>query len=92
MSPAAPPLEVGGRAGEICEGIYVREVGADNKRGGAKCRPLREAAPRQRGTNQGMTERIYSSLASISICTLPSRAPDTGHPFLAASAALANPN
>ena len=90
MGPAAPPLEVGGRAGEICEGIYVRKIGAGDECGGAECRPLCEAAPRQRGTNQSMTERIYSSLASISIFTLPASAPDTGHPFLAASAALAN--
>jgi hypothetical protein len=90
MGPAAPPLEVGGRIGEVCEGIYVREIGADDERGGAECRPLCEAAPRQRGTNESMAERVYSSLASISILTLPSSAPDTGHPFLAASAALAN--
>ena len=92
VGPAPPPLEVGGGAGEICEGIYVREVGTDDERGGAKCRPPCEAAPRQRGPNKGMTERVYSSLASISIFTLPSSAPDTGHPFFAASAALANPD
>ena len=90
MGPAPPPLEVGGGVGEICEGIDVREIGADDERGGAECRPLCEAAPRQRGTNQSVTERVYSSLASISTFTLPSSAPDTGHPFLAASAALAN--
>ena len=88
VGPAAPPLEVGGGAGEICNDIYVREIGADDERGAAKCRPPGEAAPRQRSTDQGMTERVYSSLASISICTLPASAPDTGHPFLAASAAL----
>ena len=90
MGPAAPPLQVGDRVAEICEGIYVREISADDERGGAECRPLCEAAPRQRGTNKSMAERVYSSLASISILTLPSSAPDTGHPFLAASAALAN--
>ena len=51
MGPAAPPLEIGGGAGEVCEGIYVREIGADDEGGGAECRPLSEAAPRQRGTN-----------------------------------------
>jgi hypothetical protein len=90
VGPAAPPLEVGCRAGEICEGIYVRQVGADDERCSTECGPPGEAAPRECGPNQGMTERVYSSLASISIFTLPSRAPDTGHPFLAASAALAN--
>ena len=90
MGPAAPPFEVGGGAGEVCEGIDVGKIGANYERGGAQCRPPGEAAPRQGGTNQGMTERVYSSLASISIFTLPSSAPETGHPFLAASAALAN--
>jgi hypothetical protein len=90
VGPAAPPLEVGGGAGEVCEGVYVGEIGADDQRRGTKCRPPGEAAPRQSGTNQGVTERVYSSLASISIFTLPSSAPETGHPFLAASAALAN--
>ena len=89
VRPAAPPLEVSGRAGEISESIYVRKVGADDKRRRAKGGSPGEAAPRQRGPDQGMTERVYSSLASISIFTLPSRAPDTGQPFLAASAARA---
>lgn len=90
MRPAAPPLEVRCRTGEICESVYVRKIGAEDERGRAKCGPPGEAAPRQRSPNQGVTERVYSSLASNSIFTLPSRAPDTGHPFLAASAALPN--
>jgi hypothetical protein len=65
VGPAAPPLEVGGRVGEIREGIYVREIGADDERGGAECRPLREAASGQRCADQGVTERVYSSLASV---------------------------
>jgi hypothetical protein len=92
VGPAAPPFEISGRAGEICQSIYIREIGAHDERGGPKRRPPGEAAPRQRGTNQGMTERVYSSLASISIFTLPSSAPETGHPLFAASAALTNPD
>jgi hypothetical protein len=48
VGPAAPPLEVGGGTGEICEGINVREIGANDERGGAECRlfarPLRASA------------------------------------------------
>ena len=62
VGPAPPPFEVRGGARKICEGVYVREIGAGDERGGAKCRPLGEAAPRQRGTNQGMTERVYSRI------------------------------
>jgi len=67
-----------------------RSTGTEDQRSGTKCRPPGKPAPSQRGTDQGMTERVYSSLASISIFTFPSSAPETGHPFLASSAALAN--
>ena len=46
VSPAAPPLEVNRRTGEICESIYIRKIGADDERSRAKGGPPGEAAPR----------------------------------------------
>lgn len=91
VAPPAAPFQVGRGPGEISEHVQIREVGPDNQGSGAEGGPFSEAAPGQSGADQSVADRVYSSLASISICTFPCNAPETGHPFLADSAALANP-
>ncbi len=71
--------------------VEVGEIRPDDQRRGAERRPTAQATPSQSGAGEGVANRIYSSLASISSSTLPWSAPDTGHPFLAPSAALTKP-
>lgn len=91
VGPAPAPLQIGSGAREVGDDIEVGKVGADDQGRGAQCRSLPQAGPRKSGAGQRMTDGVYSSLASMSIWTFPCSAPDTGQPFLAASAALAKP-
>ena len=90
MGPATAEGEVGGGAAEIGDGVDVGKVGADDQCGSAQRGAPAEPAAGQAGADEGVADRVYASLASSSSCTLPLSAPDTGHPSLAASAALAN--
>jgi hypothetical protein len=91
VTPSPSPFQISQGAAQHGNNIEVGEVGADDQRGGSPCRATAEAGLGECRAEKGMTERVYSSLASSSSCTLPWSAVDTGHPFLAASAALANP-
>ena len=75
----------------VGEDVDVGQVGADEQRRGAEGGALPETAARQRGADQRVADRIYASLASSSICTLPLSACETGQPSLAFSAAASNP-
>ncbi len=91
VGPAAPEREIGGGPVEVGEDVDVGQVGADEERRGSQGGALPEAAPRQRGADQRMADRVYASLASNSIGTLPLSACDTGQPSFAFSAAALNP-
>ncbi len=91
VGPTAPELQIGGRAIQIRQNIQIGKIGADDQSGGAeRCSPA-QAAPGERGAGKRVADRVYSSLASRSIWTLPCSAVETGQPRLASSAALANP-
>ena len=91
MSPAPPPGEVRLGLSEVRHDVDVREVGPHDQRCGPECGPTSQATARERDADQSVADRIYSSLASMSSWTFPCRAPETGQPFLAASAAWAKP-
>ena len=91
MSPSAPPLQVGCWAGEIGQNIEIREVGSNDEGRSAERGSSAELRPGQSSPHEGMADGVYSSLASISSCTFPCKALETGHPFFAASAALLKP-
>ena len=90
VSPAAAEGQIRGRPVERGDDVEVGQVGADEQRRGAQGGAPAQPAPGQSGADQRMADRIYASLASSSICTFPLSAPETGHPSLAASAALLN--
>lgn len=87
MGPATAESEIRGGTVEVGESVDVGKVGADEKRGGAQGRALPETGARQTGADQGVADRIYASLASSSICTLPFSACETGQPSFAFCAA-----
>lgn len=89
VAPAAAPLQVGCRPGEVSDRVYVGEVSPDDQGAGAECGAFAEAGPRERSPGKRVADGVYSSLASISSWTFPCSAPETGQPFFAASAALA---
>jgi hypothetical protein len=66
VAPAPAPLEIGGRTVEIGEHVQIREVGSDDQCGGSQRGSPAQPAAGERGSDQRMADRIYSSLASIS--------------------------
>jgi hypothetical protein len=92
MGPASAPGEIGVGAAEVSQYVDIGEVGTNDECRRAESRSIPQAAAGERDPDKGMADRIYSSLASISSWTLPCNAPETGQPFLAASAALAKPD
>ena len=83
--------EIGLRPAGVREDVDVGQVGADEQGRGAEARAPPDTGARQRGADQGVADRVYASLASSSICTLPLRACETGQPSLAFCAAASNP-
>ena len=71
MAPAPAPLQVRGGTGEVCQDIDIREVGPDDEGSGAERASPAQAGPGERGAYEGVADRVYSSLASISIWTFP---------------------
>jgi hypothetical protein len=65
MAPSAAPLEIGGGAREVSQGIEVRQARPNDEGAGAECGTFTQTAPRQSGANQRMAERVYSGLGSI---------------------------
>ena len=90
MGPAAAESEIRAWTPEIREHIHVGEIGPDQQRGRAEGGPPGQSAPGEPGADQRVADRIYASLASSSMGTLPLSACETGQPSFAASAALAN--
>jgi hypothetical protein len=91
MGPASPPLQIGSWSVQVGKNIDVGKIGANDQSGGAERRSPAQSAPGERGAGERVADRVYSSLASRSICTLPCKAVETGQPRLASSAALAKP-
>ena len=66
VAPTPAPLEIGGGAGEVSDGVNIGKIGPDDQCRGAKCGSPSQSAAGQGGSYQCVADRVYSSLASIS--------------------------
>ena len=67
VAPAPAPLEVSGGTGEVGEHVQIGEVDPDDQCSGAECGSSAQSAAGEGDPDERMADRIYSSLASMSI-------------------------